>query len=86
MCLGREFVRVKSPLLLTVDYMDEGVVGPAYRDHLPPARRVHSTIPVGVGSPDATPRVNGEVANRGFCNAAPAKRFRGHAAYSAAVE
>src|SRR5271156_1633281 len=36
MCLRRKLVRVNSPLLLAVDYMNEGVIRPAYRDHLPP--------------------------------------------------
>ena len=35
------------------------------------ASRVHNTTPVGVGSPDATPSVNGDAVHRGEMSAAP---------------
>ena len=35
------------------------------------ASRVHNTTPVGVGSPEATPSVNGDAVQRGERSAAP---------------
>ena len=38
------------------------------------ASRVHNTTPVGVGSPEATPSVNGDAVHRGEMSAAPRAR------------